>query len=364
MNHLYLHCFKELKQLLVQECQAVYALMPEDLALWKKADIERFQDLLEEKTSGRISEKSFYNYFKAEKTEKLPREDVLNMFCRFVNYADWADFVVKHTPPAPVIEPETPIEPEEPISEEDKTILESETPPPPPPKLRKLKIQKVLGQGKSDEDEKPSIGNWKGIVGVIFVLFLFTGLFAYKFIEPTKKVQFSLTYCFKDAYTHKPITEVQVEVEVLSEKQSNLKYLSDKNGCASWQNNANPVKFVVKAPYYQTDTVERMIYNEVSAADEAVFLTPDDYAMMIKVFSEGKWEDWKARQQKLEAIFAEDAEIIQIDKETGYFMEVYNKEEFIEKLTTPLESLHHLEVLNVEYNGNEQIRLLRIMENQ
>ena len=62
-------------------------------------------------------------------------------------------------------------------------------------------------------------------------------------------------------------------------------------------------------------------------------------------------------------MFTDNAQIYQMydDKEIG--MELYNKTEFINKLTMPLHSLQDIEVIETVYSGN-RISVLKFRQNQ
>ncbi len=54
-------------------------------------EIARFQEMLQEETGGRVSEKWFYTHLKKDQ-EKLPRVDVLDLLSQFVGSENWAGF--------------------------------------------------------------------------------------------------------------------------------------------------------------------------------------------------------------------------------------------------------------------------------
>ncbi len=318
MENEYLHSFELLKRQMVETCRVAFPYLPHDLQGWKGAEIACFQEVLEEKTKGRISEKSFYNYFK---TGKIPREDVLDLFAQMVGEIHWKDFVHKNKTSENL-----------PFSVQAENIAEirvNETPP------------------------KSFVINRKIVLGVFVGLGLICGLF---YAAKQKTATHLMTrICFEDAYTHRPIVE-SVEVYIINDKAKQV-FRSDSMGCVVWENRAERLSFCIKSPYYKADTLQ-ISGNE----QQTVLLKPDDYAMMIRLYASGKIEDWEAHLGRLEAMFAADAAIFQIERETGYIMEVWNKGEFIEKLTTPIPSLQQLEVLETEYNPEKEIRVLRFWQ--
>jgi hypothetical protein len=113
----------------------------------------------------------------------------------------------------------------------------------------------------------------------------------------------------------------------------------------------------VNTPYYKSDTIKRVLrkFN----THETIGLRANDYALMIRYFSEQNVDDWQKRRMKLEEMFDDGAMICQVmnDKNrTG--MELYTKWEFIDKLTMPVQSLKNIEILNTKYVG-DKIAVLR-----
>ncbi len=83
-------------------------------------------------------------------------------------------------------------------------------------------------------------------------------------------------------------------------------------------------------------------------------LRVNEYALMLRYFSEMNVEDWKKRRAKLNEIFDDDALIYQvIDNRRATGMELYSKLEFIDKLTMPSQSLKNIEILDTKYVGNQ-----------
>ncbi len=117
---------------------------------------------------------------------------------------------------------------------------------------------------------------------------------------------------------------------------------------------------IVRSPYYRTDTIERTVTKLKTS--ETIILHPDDYAMMLHYFSTMKVDDWVKRRQRLTEMFQEDALIYQVLKvQGGGGVVLYDKQEFIDKLTIPSSSLNNLEVLQTESkNGKIQVLRFRI----
>ncbi len=327
MENEYLHSFERLKRQLVETCRASFPFLPEDLQAWKGTEIACFQEVLEEKTKGRISEKSFYNYFK---TGKMPREDVLDLFAQMVGEINWKDFVRKDA-----------------LAHRSLSGAEggdNET------NNLKNSVDIVVINDRTTTLFSPK---WK----IALITFLFLGLSGLVFYAAKEKESKNngTKICFEDAYTHRPIVE-PVEIHLIDDKAQKV-FKTDSLGCVEWENEAAYFSFYVKSPYYKADTLKME-----ARKSQIIFLKPDDYAMMIRLYASGKIADWEAHLGRLQAMFAADAEIFQIDTETGYIMEVWNKEEFIEKLTMPIPSLQQLEVLETQYDNKQQIKVLRFWQ--
>lgn len=314
--------FLLLKEQLIAACQRVYPHIPTDMQLWKGADIACFQDLLEEKTQGRISEKSFYNYFKSGTKDKLPREDVLDLFAKMVGSESWRDFVANNKPVVA-----TPV------------FVSAATPP-------------------VTHKRFPAY-YWILLVGIGILI---TSAAVYKSaFAADAHAKIKVSVCFKDAFTQRAIQKTHLTLRpIATQAQPQTVIVSDSMGCMHWESEKGTFQYVVQSPYYQADTLTIEVKKGMGTKD--IFLNPDDYAMIIRYFSEGKMEDYDRQVKKLSAIFADEAEIVQIEEETGYIMEIFNKEEFILKLSAPFSSLKHIEVTQTSYNKQKQIVGLRFVQ--
>lgn len=85
-------------------------------------------------------------------------------------------------------------------------------------------------------------------------------------------------------------------------------------------------------------------------------LYPDDYALMLNYFSRSTAENWqKRRQQLLEAIH-EEAKIFQSHPQYEG-IELLNRNEFIDRLILPINSLRNLEIQDIVYKDKKIYRL-------
>jgi hypothetical protein len=273
---------------------------------WTGNEIRNFQNDLSIVLNERISERWFYSHIKPIKNEKLPRIDMLNILSKYVGYTNWDEFQAKNAG--------------------------------------------VLPKSKVNKPElKKKRWFWMILVGMLVVVGL--GLFINTMQNQTLP---EYGFCFYDKDTHESIIDSTVEITVLNENESPLKLFSDKTGCVTIATNETFVKFIVKAPYYKTDTIERKL-GLVNLAEE-IELRRDDYALMILLFATSDIQDWEKRRAQLDKMMSDEAIIFQITN-TNTGMEMYNKSEFIDKLTTPLKSLGDIEIIETIYKDDKIISL-------
>jgi len=274
---------------------------PKHISEWKGETIVIFQEDLFGKTNGRISEKSFYTYFKNE-PKKLPRIDMLNLLSSYVGYESWNEFTTAHSGF---------------ISEEESNI--------------KSKKRKGL---------MPAL--WIAILLPILIIF---------FITNQNDNEFS--FCLFDEDTNTAITTIPIDVKILQENESPIYIKTDSTGCFSYETSNDRIRFVVQSPYHKTDTIVRDIK---SNENKTVKLATDDYALMLKYYSDGNLADVNKRKKQLETLISNDAQIFQVlPNVTG--IEMYSKVDFINKVTTPTQSLKRLQVLDKEYKNGKIIKL-------
>jgi len=269
---------------------------------WKGQDIVNFQEELLIKVNAHISEKWFYTHMKSSK-DTLPRIDVLNLLSKYVGYADWNDFVYKNS--GKVLKP----------------VVKSGN--------RYFIIVPVL------------------VIGVLGIFLLINKLLSNR----------EYSFCFYDTNTKDPITNTRIEVSIILENESPVNYLCSPNGCFTMKTDQNVVKMVVNTPYYRNDTIRRILkkFNQ----QETIGLQANEYALMLRYFSEMNVQDWQKRRAKLDEMFEDDAMIYQVmDDKRGTGLELYSKWEFIDKMTMPSQSLKNIEILNTKYIG-DRIAVLR-----
>jgi len=262
---------------------------------WKGQDIVHFQEDLSHKVNGRISEKWFYSHIKLN-SDKLPRIDILNLLSNYVGCKDWVDFKQNNRGK---------------ITEE-KTVL----------------------------PKKFSIPRWV-IPSVASVLVIFL---LYKILGPR-----TYHFCFVDADKKTPITDQPIQVILLNEGESPA-YIPSKNGCVAISTSKDKIRFIVRTPYYRIDTITRILNSYQD--NESIHLQTNDYALMIHYFSKARKADWEKRRRQLDYMFTENAQIYQVYENENVGMELFNKHEFINKLTMPLQSLKNIEIVETIYTGS------------
>lgn len=303
MNKTDLKYFEILKKEVAKTLQQNYSVVI-DIDKWKRQEILYLQDDLLEKVNGRISEKWFYTHIKGD-TKKLPRIDMLNILCEYAGYQNWND---------------------------------------------------LKNQFKIEEEEIHQPRKKKPLIVIIILLLLTLVFIGYQFFPKERTYKF----CFVDANLKAPIKNSPIWVVVLKQDESPIVTKCDSNGCFSLITKEDQIQFVVRSPYYKTDTITRIVHNK-EIKEEQIQLRTNDYALMIHLYSKSKVTNWRKRRKQLGLMLTNDARIYQVydDGKTG--MELYNKTDFINKLTTPTKSLKNIEIIETIYTG-DQISILRFKQ--
>lgn len=277
------------------------------IAQWKGQEIVDFQEELLINVNAHISEKWFYNHFKTDKAN-LPRIDMLNLLSRYAGYANWDDFRFKHP--------------------DNRLPLE---------KLKKTNRYFIL-------------------VPLMALLILVVFFILFKLFS-TREYRFS----FFDADTGQPISNSMIEVTVLRDNESPVNYLCGPDGIFRLKTGRASLRFVVESPCYQTDTITRLLdkFNPV----ETVKLRPDNYALMIQYFAGSRVADWQKRREQLNRMISDNVMIYQVYSKETLGVELYNKEEFINKLTMPSAGLQGIEIFDTEYEEGK-ISLIRFRQKE
>jgi hypothetical protein len=301
-------CFELLKNKIVATMQQSYPGINPSVSEWKGQEITDFQEDLRIRVSANISEKWFYTHMKSTHTS-LPRIDLLNLLSKYAGYANWDDFVFKNQDKFPVEEAV--------VKSSDRYFIY-------------IPFAVLV------------------VVGIFYLLFLLFNTREYQFV-------------FFDADTHEPITNGKIEIRVLVDGESPVHFMTSPEGLFQLKTDKSKITMIVNAPYYRPDTIVRIL--KKLNKHETINLHANDYALMIHYFSTMKVDDWEKRKRKLDALFDDDAMIYQVftDKEaTG--MALYNKQEFIDKMTMPSGSLNNIEILNTRLR-DDKIAVLRFRVN-
>ncbi len=277
-----------------------------DIREWKGQDIIDFQEDLLDKTKERVSEKWFYTHMKATH-DKIPRIDVLNLLARYSGYSGWREF-----------------------KNENQDTIDSEA------ETKNTRPSRVYLQ----------------IFGLLLVLMVSIML--------VKKLgNKSYSFEFFDAYTKHMIRNTAIEIIFLSEDESPVHRNLDTVGYFTLKTKEKSTRFVLKAPYYKTDTITRIL--KKMDESERIYMYPNDYALMIHYFSSANVKEWEKWRAQLDKMISDSAYICQVfdGEQTG--IELYNKSEFLNKLTVPVSSLKNIEIIETIYTGGK-ISLLRFRQ--
>ncbi|HFC01372.1 MAG TPA: hypothetical protein ENJ53_11250 [Phaeodactylibacter sp.] len=315
-----LEFFYQLKKELLQKYRETYPEWERSIHDFRGKEIANFQKLLEEKVHSRISEKWFYTHIKPTENTKLPRMDMLDLLSQFLGFSDWEKFK----------------------------------------KQQQIKEQKEFFQNEKIKEEKhPVVVPFsKKKIAILGAMFFGMILLAASFFSEKNN---GFTFCFEDSDTHKMIKNQPIEIKIFQEGESPIIQKIDSKGCFKWQSKTEKITFAIHAPYYRPDTITRVLQNKKH--HEMISLKKDDYALMIHFFSTSNIKDWKKRRQQLAEMIADDAVIFQVAKgKTMMGLDMLNKEEFIDRLTLPMNSLENIKIIHSMYREGRIYRLRFIVE--
>ena len=266
---------------------------------WKGDDIATFQEDLLTKVKARVSEKWFYTYFKNE-ANKLPRIDMLNLLSDYVGFKDWNTFKANH--------------------------------------IKDVKKKKTI--------------NYKILYGIILISIIITSLIV---INSTKN---EFHFCFVDHAKNVPITKIPLDIKILQDNESPLYFKTDSLGCFTYQSKNDYIKLVVQSPYHKTDTIIRFID---SNSNKIIKLLPDDYALMLRYYTNSNIKDWKKHKEQLNNLIADDAQIYQIF-ENNIGIELFSKSDFIRLTTIPTGTLKRIEIIDRKTVNGKIVKLKFIVK--
>jgi hypothetical protein len=304
--------FEELKKEVTFTFQKNHPHCKSEIGEWRGQDIVDFQEDLIAKVKGRISEKWFYTHIKSPAT-KLPRIDMLNMLSEYCGYKNWNDFLSSK-------------------QEDSSTVI-------PDLKTTTVEDQNTVIKGES----KKSSGQNTYLIALGAIILLVVTVIS---LIPTNAHSYKCCFIDIDGYT--PIKN-KIRITILKEGESPV-FAETSNGCLELIEQSDKITFVITTPYFKPDTFKRILRKEVT--EDKIQLKTDDYSLMIHYFSTANVEDWEKRRAQLDNMVSENARIFQVYK-NNEGMDLYNKQEFINKMTMPLKSLRNIEIIDVKYIDNK-----------
>jgi hypothetical protein len=298
-----INSFELLKQKIVATMQQSYPGISPVMADWRSQEITDFQEELRVKVNARVSEKWFYNHFK-QQNPAFPRIDMLNLLSRYAGYLNWDDFLYR-------------------------TVLHEN------------QLKKV----KSANRVFIIIPLLVGVV--VLVLYLVFRMVSFR--------EYHLR--FYDSLTKENIHSDKIEITLFPENQPVATYLSDNEGKVIIKTDKRDLKMLISAPYYKTDTFKRIVktFNRL----QKIGLQPDEFSRMIQYFSEMDIDNWQKRRASLDSLIDNGALICRVGSGSRKLgVELFTKQEFIDKVTMPSGSLKNLEILETQMK-NQKIVILR-----
>ncbi len=287
--------FSLLKKEIAATMMRSYPGIDPEISNWKGQEITDFQEELIKKVNGQLSEKWFYTHMKAE-CESLPRIDVLNILSQYAGYQQLAGFQIQE--------------------------------------------HNSCSSGRNVTEEPM---NFLIRIPLLFLAVMILLFIILKMIN-IQNYQFT----FIDSDTGVPVINNNLRAEVLMENESPRSIKSDEKGSITVRTNKSEVNMIVKAPYYLTDTVERVLRK--FKRNEQISIKPDYSALMISYFSKSDVNSWEKRREQLDSLFSEEAIIYQFpENRSGNAMAIYNKWEFIDKITMPSSGMRQIEIVDNRY---------------
>lgn len=264
-------------------------------------EIAQLIDVIEKECNERVSEKWVYTHLKPLENGKLPRRDMLNILCRWTGYSDWDEFVFMHKD-----------------------------------------TQETVPEKKPDKNtKKKTIYIIMGIAAIVLAAII-------GFNAATGET----SVCLKDKYTGREIEGDKVAIHIL--KKGKKEKLPRKGNCFLLKDTEKETIILVESAYYKADTLHIAAGSTIGSYE--FDLQPDDYAMMMRAYMNNKPEDWKRRKSQLNDIISDNAVIEEIMFD-DIGVEFLDKQEFIDKVTTPSKISKAMEIIAIEHKENKIISL-------
>ncbi|OIQ21416.1 MAG: hypothetical protein BM557_03960 [Flavobacterium sp. MedPE-SWcel] len=303
----------QLKQKILEKYRVHYPYYKGSIHDFGNTEITQLLDLVEQECQERVSEKWIYTHLKPQKNEKLPRKDMLNIFCRWIGYSGWDEFKYKI----------------------DKT-------------------EATIGNSKPNDSDKESNYSFKKTAYVALGILIILAIGISFNIDSSYEAKIYLN----DKYTQKSIETNRATIFFLNKNEKQK--LKKENNYFILKSNKAKVHLLVESPYYKTDTlIVNFEYN--NSGNYEYDLQPDDYAMMLRAYMNANIDDWNRRKRQLNNILDDDAVIQEVMFE-DIGVEFLNKQEFINKITTPTKSVKKMEVVSIEYKDKKIISLKYIQK--
>lgn len=302
-----LEYFYRLKQDILKQYQKHYPYYQKTIHDFGNAEIAQLLDLVEKECHERVSEKWVYTHLKPKVNEKLPRKDMLSIFSRWLGYQDWDAY--RH---------------------ENKSLILSDN------------------TNESTNTKKSDKLMWYTGAGVIAVIMALA-------IGFSEQKDYEANICLKDKYTQKHISAERISLYVL---QNGIKEkLIPTDSCFYISSKQEDIQLIAESPYYKTDT----LYINFERTAYEYDLQPDDYAMMLRAYMNADIDDWNRRKEQLNDIIDDDA-IIQEIMFDDIGVEFLNKQDFINKITTPSKLVKKMEIVAIEYKAEKIISIKYIQK--
>jgi hypothetical protein len=148
---------------------------------------------------------------------------------------------------------------------------------------------------------------------------------------------------FKDAYTQSPVAMNELTLKINNRSLTKNRISTHHFGDS----------LVADGPYYK----RKKVWLPTNPGDTLfVELLPDDYALMLNFFSRSTADDLDKRRLQLSEAIHPEAKIFQSHPQYEG-IELLNREEFIDRLILPINSLKNLEIQHIIYRDDKIYRL-------
>lgn len=305
--------FEELKKAISQTFLQDYSTSNPLISEWKGIEIVYFQEHLLKKVKANVSEKWFYTYFKSD-FDKLPRIDMLNLLAQYVGYKSWSDFCEKNQ------------------SVVNQNINQDNQ-----------KISVTNANLSKEEIEDISFIKKYKLKNILYSLIVVTILFSiYYFITNYNRYEF----IFFDA-DKKSFIKDKLWISVLDGKGE---VLENQSGKVVIKSSEDTINLVVNSVFYKKDTF--IINLKLANKSEEILLEPDIYTQLLYYYSKSYTKNIVQNRAKLNALIDNNALIYQSFDNEFFGYETMTKEQYIDFLSIPTNSLKNFEITkSVERKG-------------